>query len=516
MTLPAARLIAVTHRYGDHDALLDFSLEVRSRSLTGIIGPDGVGKSTLLGLISGMRKIQSGTVEVLGGNMAVGRHRRLASERIAFMPQGLGGNLYGDLSIAENIGFFARLFGVPAGRGRARTRELLDTTGLAPYADRRVAKLSGGMKQKLGLCCALIHEPELLILDEPTTGVDPLSRRNFWDLVRRMRAHLENLTVLVATAYMEEAEHFDRLIMLDGGKLLAEGSPADLRAATSATSLEAAYVSLLPETRRQNARPLDLTPRSFTNSENAIETSDLTRRFGDFTAVDRVNIRIAKGEIFGFLGPNGCGKSTTMKMLTGLLPATSGDATLFGQSVASGGIELRRRVGYMAQSFSLYGELTPDENFALHGRLFDLDRATLAARTEELVARFDLGRFRHRAAGSLPLGIRQRLSLAVATLHSPDVLILDEPTSGVDPLARDDFWRLILEMARNEDVTIFVSTHYLNEAIRCDRVALMNAGRLLASAPPAEIAAMAGGDFEQAFVDLIAEDERRRDLGAAA
>jgi ribosome-dependent ATPase len=504
---PVARFDAVTHRYGASRALDDVSLSIPAGCMVGLIGPDAVGKSTLLGLLAGVRRLRQGRISVLGGDLADRRHRAGLRARIAYMPQGLGGNLYPELTVVENVDFFGRLFGLDSEARRARIAELLEATGLAPFPDRRERDLSGGMKQKLGLCCALVHDPELLILDEPTTGVDPLSRLQFWELVERMRARLPGMSVVVATAYMEEAERFDHLVLLDDGRVLADGPPAALEARAGATSLEAAYVAFLPEERRRGHHAFRVPPRPARSDEAAIEAEDLTRRFGPFTAVDRVSFRIGRGEIFGFLGPNGCGKSTTMKMLTGVLEPTEGRCRLFGRPVDSRDVETRRRLGYMSQSFSLYTELSVRQNLELHGHLFALSGAALAARVAELAALFDLEDALDQSAADVPLGVRQRLSLAVAVIHSPEVLILDEPTSGVDPVARDRFWELLAHLSRERGVTIFVSTHFMNEGARCDRIALMNAGRVLAcDAPAALVAAQQAESLEEAFIALIRAD----------
>ena len=504
---PVAALEGVVQRYGRVAALDGVNLEIPAGRTIGIIGPDGVGKSTLLALVSGARRIHAGRVRVLGGDMADARHREAAGPRIAYMPQGLGRNLYPDLSVRENVDFFARLFGQGRAEREARIADLLAATGLAPFPDRLARKLSGGMKQKLGLCCALVHDPDLLILDEPTTGVDPLSRRQFWDLVDRMRARRPGMSVLVATSYMEEAERFDWTIAMDAGRVLATGAPAAMKARTGTATLEEAFVALLPEARRAGHRRLVVPPRVPGAEETpAIEAQGLTRRFGDFTAVDGVTLRVARGEIFGFLGSNGCGKTTTMKMLTGLLPASSGEARLFGRPVDARDPEARRRVGYMSQSFSLYGELSVRGNLELHARLFQMPRRTAQARIVALIERFGLAEHAEAASGGLPLGLRQRLSLAVAVLHEPEMLILDEPTSGVDPVARDGFWELLADLSRRQGVTIFVSTHFMNEAARCDRISLMHAGRILATGAPDELVRARGAaSLDEAFVGYLEE-----------
>ena len=500
----AARLEAVTHRYGDTVALDGITLDLPAAGTVGLIGPDGVGKSTLLALIAGARKIQTGRVLALGGDMAERRHRQRVCPRIAYMPQGLGKNLYTDLTVAENLRFFGRLFGQGREERRARIADLLRSTGLDPFPNRRAGNLSGGMKQKLGLCCALIHDPDLLILDEPTTGVDPLSRRQFWDLIDRIRAQRPGMSVIVATAYMDEAERFDFLIAMNDGAILATGSPAAIKARAGTESLEDAFIDLLPAARRRGHRNLEIPTRAPGDRKPAIVAEGLTRRFGKFTAVDQVSFEIERGEIFGFLGSNGCGKTTTMKVLTGLLPASEGKAWLFGEQTRAHDLATRKRVGYMSQAFSLYAELTVRQNLDLHARLFHLPRDAVADRIADLMARFDLTDYADAQAEKLPLGVRQRLSLAVAIIHEPEILILDEPTSGVDPIARDGFWELLIDLSRNQGVTIFISTHFMNEAARCDRISLMHAGRVLASGSPATLTERRGVDtLEEAFIGYL-------------
>ncbi|MCZ7857853.1 MULTISPECIES: ribosome-associated ATPase/putative transporter RbbA [Agrobacterium] len=502
---PVARLTDVRLTFGSTIALADISVEIPAGRMIGLIGPDGVGKSSLLSLVSGARAIQNGKVEVLGGDMSDPRHREDTCPRIAYMPQGLGKNLYPTLSVFENIDFFGRLFGQGSRERQARIAELLKSTGLEPFADRPAMKLSGGMKQKLGLCCALIHDPDLLILDEPTTGVDPLSRRQFWELISSIRAGRPGMSVIVATAYMEEAAGFDWLVAMDGGKILATGSPAELLERTSAPNLDAAFIALLPEEKRKGYHEVHIAPRKVAGeADYAIEASHLSMRFGDFTAVDNVSFKIPRGEIFGFLGSNGCGKSTTMKMLTGLLAASEGEAKLFGHKVDASDMAIRHRVGYMSQAFSLYSELTVRQNLDLHARLFKLPEDTIQPRIAEMAERFDLGAVMETLPDDLPLGIRQRLSLAVAMIHSPDILILDEPTSGVDPVARDGFWQILADLSRNDNVTIFISTHFMNEAERCDRISLMHAGKVLISDTPDAITrSRNAATLEEAFVAYL-------------
>ncbi|MBK1636431.1 hypothetical protein CKO19_11865 [Rhodovulum adriaticum] len=512
----AARLTGVTQRYGAVTALDDVGLTLRPGGVLGLIGPDGVGKSTLLALMAGVRRLQQGRVEVLGGDMADPAHRAACAPRIAYMPQGLGRNLYSTLSVRENVDFFGRLFGQGARERRWRIDELLAGTGLAPFAARPAGKLSGGMKQKLALCCALIHDPDLLILDEPTTGVDPLSRLQFWRLIDRIRARRPGMSIVTATAYMSEAERFDRLVAMEAGQVIASGTPAELRAKTGTETLEEAFIAFLPSDKRGDHATITLPPLPERDGAPAIMAQDLTRRFGDFTAVDHVSFRIEKGEIFGFLGSNGCGKTTTMKMLTGLLDPTEGTAELFGRPVDASDLATRRRVGYMSQSFSLYAELSVRQNLVLHAQLFQFSRDRQRERVADLLERFDLAKVAEARPAHLPLGVRQRLQLAVAVLHEPEMLILDEPTSGVDPVARDRFWALLIGLSRQDGVTIFISTHFMNEAERCDRISLMHAGRVLAVGPPDELRAARGADsLEEAFIDVLRAETETADPDAA-
>ncbi|MBV2235237.1 MAG: ATP-binding cassette domain-containing protein [Sterolibacterium sp.] len=550
----AIRLRAVSHvyGYGKLQAVNGITLDIPAGRMTGFIGPDGVGKSTLLALIAGSTRVQGGRgrVLVLGHDMASPGQRARVCPDIAYMPQGLGRNLYPTLSVFENADFFGRLFGLSTPERKARIASLLAATGMSAFADRPAGKLSGGMKQKLGLCCALLHEPDVLILDEPTTGVDPLSRRQFWTLIDNLRATRPGMTVLVATAYMEEAERFDWLVAMHAGQVLATGTAEELKAASrhpshlshmnarekteadgqfganlaaSEVSLEAAFIALLPAEARAGHVALQVPPLDVSQHEIAIEARGLTRRFGDFIAVDHVSFRIQTGEIFGFLGSNGCGKTTTMKMLTGLLPANEGEAALFGQPVNARDIATRRRVGYMSQSFSLYTELSVRQNLDLHARLFHLPAARIAPRIEEMLTRFGLTPYVDERPDALPLGIRQRLSLAVAVIHAPELLILDEPTSGVDPVARDSFWQLLIDLSRRDKVTIFISTHFMNEAQRCDRMSLMHAGRVLTQGRPEDIRLACGAaTLEEAFISHLeaasaqqAEPSGNDDLQAA-
>lgn len=522
MTDTVARLEGVRHVYGGCHALTDIHIEMPAGCMVGLIGPDGAGKSTLLGLIAGARKLQVGLLEVLGGDMASQQFRSRLAPRIAYMPQGLGGNLYHTLTVDENIGFFADLFGLTGDGRKQQIHRLLEATGLLPFRDRPAGKLSGGMKQKLGLCCALIHNPDLLILDEPTTGVDPLSRARFWDLIDKIRAQQPGMSVLVATAYMEEAERYDWLAAMDDGAILATGSPMELRAQTNTPTLDEAFIVLssgtADETNRDNKEAgASLAASDTKDTVPAIEANHLTLRFGDFAAVKDVSFSISRGEIFGFLGSNGCGKTTTMKMLTGLLPPSEGDVLLFGKPLDARDLSTRQRVGYMSQGFSLYGELTVRQNLELHARLFHLPAEQVSVRVDELAQEFGLAEVMDQLASHLPLGVRQRLSLAVAVVHRPELLILDEPTSGVDPGARNQFWALLFRLSREDGVTIFISTHFMNEGERCDRISLMHAGEVLASAKPEVLIRDAGEqNLEGAFMRTLETATGTEDIGSGA
>ena len=503
----AVEIRGLSHAYRGKTALDNITLSLPQGASIGMIGPDGVGKSTLLALMAGVKTIQKGSVRVLGADPARRREREALLPRIAFMPQGLGKNLYPTLSVHDNVAFHARLFGLNRREREERIARLLDATGLTPFAERAAGKLSGGMKQKLSLCCALVHDPELLILDEPTTGVDPLSRRQFWQLVAELRAENPGMTVLVATAYMEEAEQFDYLLALDAGRVLACRPMAEVL--SGGITLEAAYVAMLPAERRSPWHDEMLTPFAADPAlPPAIEAEHLSKRFGDFIAVNDVSFRIAQGEIFGFLGSNGCGKSTTMKMLTGLLAASDGSARLLGKPVAAGNLETRMQTGYMSQAFSLYEELSVRQNLVLHARLYRIAQA--AAAIDGVLRQFELAEHADSLPAALPLGVRQRLQLAAACLHRPKVLILDEPTSGVDPAARDMFWQYLLQLSRQERVTIFVSTHFMNEAERCDRISLMHRGRVLAVGTPAELVQrQQAASLEESFIRFLEQDEAR-------
>jgi ribosome-dependent ATPase len=494
----------VSHRYKKAVGLDALDLSLKRGRFHVIVGPDGVGKSTLLALIATAKKLQRGSLSVLGRDVHRYRARRELSHRIAYMPQGLGRNLYPDLTIAEHLDYFATLFGVSSSHRRTRGEMLLKRTGLAGFEDRRARNLSGGMKQKLALCCSLIHEPELLVLDEPTTGVDPLSRREFWSLLKEARQEQPSLTVICSTGYIDEANQFDEIVFIHGGKVLLQGDVETIRSTAPGRSLASAYASVLKENGAADVSNLPELRSQPPLDDIIIEAKGLTKRFGSFTAVDSIDLSVRRGEIYAFLGPNGCGKSTTMRMLTGLARPSSGNIRIFGEEPKAGSRKLRAMIGYMSQSFSLYGELSARRNLDLNLRLQHIPGTERRQRADEMLERFDLAAIAERKASDLPLGQRQRLALACAVGHRPPLLILDEPTSGVDPSAREAFWRELHRLADEDGVTIFISTHYLSEAERCDSVAFMDAGKILATGAPEELKTRLQADtLEEAFITCL-------------
>lgn len=525
------------------------SLDVRRGELFGLIGPDGAGKSTVLHTAAGVLRFDSGEVRVFDVRLDSESAAERIKTRIGFMPQGLGLNLYGDLSVDENIDFFARLRLITPTELARRKARLLAMTRLERYRARPMKQLSGGMKQKLGLVCTLIHEPELVLLDEPTTGVDPVSRRDFWTILAEL-LHENGATALVSTAYMDEASRFHRIALMYGGRILAAGEPdavsgsvpgavvtvrsvdqgaahaqlkqrfphvellgarlkvfvpnADPATAESAVratldplpvdeittddpGLEEAFVALLPPraTKVSDVTQLRRSARSRLSSrDSAIEARELSRSFGKFMAVDRVSFRVPQGEIFGLLGANGAGKTTVIKMLTGIVRPTAGVGQVAGVDMRTASRAIKERIGYMSQAFSLYTDLTAIENIRLYAGIYGLTAAETRKRIEWLVDMAGLAGYESRGTASLPMGLRQRLALGCALVHRPQVLFLDEPTSGVDPVGRAEFWDILFALSRAEGVAILITTHYMSEAERCDHLALMHSGRVVADAPP--------------------------------
>jgi ABC-type multidrug transport system ATPase subunit len=462
-------------------------------------------------MLAGILDPHGGELRVLGRNFPVGAEA--VKEEIGYMSQRFG--LYPDLTVAENIAFYAEIFGVTGPELRQRSERLLAFSGLAPFKGRQAGRLSGGMKQKLGLCCALIHKPRLLLLDEPTNGVDPVSRRDFWRILREL--HAEGVTILVATAYLDEASRCDRVGLIHGGRLIACDTPAALTD-NGATPLEEVVIGriggeLSPQ--QSNANP----PQSPFNKEGGHETavslSNLTKRFGDFTAVAGISLTVPRGQIFGFLGPNGAGKSTTIRMLCGILSPTSGSGSVAGFDITSQPERIKENIGYMSQRFSLYEDLTVEENIAFYGGIYRLPADRLKERADWVIAMAGLTERRHSLAGELSGGWRQRLALGCAILHEPAIIFLDEPTSGVDPLSRRSFWGLIRSLAAG-GVTIFVTTHYMDEAEFCDRLALIYRGELVAIGTPEELKQerAVGGvlpSLEDVFIGLIEERDSKSD-----
>jgi ABC-type multidrug transport system ATPase subunit len=563
---PVIRVEGFGKRYGQRVAAQDVSLEVARGEIYGLIGPDGAGKSSLMKAIAGVLSFESGRVAVLGTRLDSEAAAEHIKDRLGFMPQGLGLHLYPELSVEENIDFFARLREVSERDLAARKQKLLAMTRLAEFHDRPMKNLSGGMKQKLGLACTLIHEPELIVLDEPTTGVDPVSRRDFWGILAALLRE-RGTTALVSTAYMDEASRFHRVSLFYGGRVVASGEPdaiqamapgsevrvrvgaqAEARArlqeqfaqvealgpwlrvfvpragrdaATNAVrtalagmaveelvpnnpDLEDVFIALLRE-RELATLPPDLgttAPQPSASADHgvAIEASGLTRDFGTFRAVDDVSFRVAHGEIFGLLGANGAGKTTVIKMLTGILAPTKGEGHVAGADMRRAGTAIKRRIGYVSQAFSLYTDLTVQENILLYAGVYGLTSNEARERAAWVLDMGGLHGHERDAAASLPMGLRQRLALGCALVHRPQVLFLDEPTSGVDPIGRRRFWDILFRLSREEGVAILITTHYMLEAEHCDRLALLFAGRIVADAPPAtlkrEVEAEAGALLE--------------------
>lgn len=546
------RVRSFAKRYKKHTAVQGVDLTVRKGEIYGLIGPDGAGKSSMMKAIAGVLTYDEGTVAVFETSIDSERAAEQVKQRIGFLPQGLGLNLYADLSVEENIDFFARLRLVPEQALRERKTRLLAMTRLTAFRHRLMKNLSGGMKQKLGLICTLIHEPELAILDEPTTGVDPVSRRDFWAILAEL-LHEKGMTALVSTAYMDEAARFHRLSFLSNGRVLVSGTPAEVQALIPGSmvtfeatpqlealarmkrrfkqvealgpklhvfteeidparavqgivsglgdikleqvqveepELEDVFVALLI---RQGAGAevpeLPATVSRVDNHGLAIEAKALVRDFGLFRAVDRVSFQVRPGEIFGLLGSNGAGKTTVIKMLTGILPPTGGEGWVAGADIETAGGSIKERIGYVSQAFSLYLDLTVEENIRLFAGIYGLDRRATNERFAWIVSMAGLTGYESNLTSRLPMGVRQRLALGCALVHQPRVLFLDEPTSGVDPIGRRHFWDVLSRLAREEGVAILVTTHYMSEAEHCDHLALMYAGRIVAEGAPAAMKA---------------------------
>jgi ABC-2 type transport system ATP-binding protein len=561
------------------EALADVSLDVRKGALTALVGPDGAGKTTLLRLACGLIAPDGGDLQVIGIDIA--KEPQHVQDRIGYMPQKFG--LYEDLSVQENLDLYADLHGVTQSQRDETYPRLFEMTQLGRFKQRPAGKLSGGMKQKLGLACTLVRAPELLLLDEPTVGVDPLSRRELWEIVFKLVKE-DGLSVIIATSYLDEAERCEHAVLMHAGKILDQGPPSEITAKADgccfmvqgmndmpARSLQARLFALpgivdaVPEAGRvrivrkpdQKDEPLELggtkletesvAPRfedafmilfdavagdterkghdgaSSSNrngDETVVEVRDLVRKFGDFTAVDHVSFCVRKGEVYGLLGPNGAGKSTTFRMLCGLLPASGGTLMVAGSDLLKAGAKARERLGYVAQKFSLYGQLSVDENLEFFASAYGLRGKRRKDRLAALKSQFELDQFSRLPSGQLPGGFKQRLALAAALLHEPDILFLDEATSGADPLARRQFWGRITALSE-QGVTIIVTTHFMEEAEYCDRIIILDAGKNLAEGTPVEIRAHAGAHgeaaatMEEAFITIV-EKERHKTMERAA
>ena len=549
-------------------ALDDVSFQVAPGTLTALVGPDGAGKTTLIRLMAGLMVADAGDLTVLGVNAK--SDPQAIQSRIGYMPQRFG--LYEDLSVQENLDLYADLHDVSAEARKTRYPRLMEMTALGPFTRRLAGKLSGGMKQKLGLACALVRSPDLLLLDEPTVGVDPLSRRELWDIITRL-VREEGVPVLLSTSYLDEAARCDHAVVLHEGKLLSEGPPANVAALAEGrtftvapkageparelqarlldepdvldASPEAGHVRIVVSERRPDSpdmgapRPaMSPVPARFEDGfmillqpaagpPNAaaadmklehppagvaktlvIEVDDLVKRFGDFVAVDHISFQVGRGEIFGLLGPNGAGKTTTFRMLCGLLHATSGALKIAGADLKRSPASARQKIGYVAQKFSLYAQLSVAENLDFFASAYGLYGARRRQRIDWAMAQFELGAVSHQLGGQLPGGYKQRLATAAALLHEPDILFLDEATSGADPLARREFWRRITALAK-QGVTVIVTTHFMVEAEYCDRIAILDSGRILAQGSPTEIrqrgvtASNAQPTMEDAFIAVI-------------
>lgn len=578
MTDFTVRADGVTKRFRDRDlgvitAVDGLSLEVRTGELTALVGPDGAGKTTLIRMMAGLLRPDSGVLSVLDLDVAV--DPQAVQDRISFMPQRFG--LYEDLSVQENLDLYADLHGVPAAIRQKRFARMLEVTDLVRFTRRPAGQLSGGMKQKLGLACTLVRSPDLLLLDEPSVGVDPLSRRDLWQIVQQL-VEDEGLSVIVSTSYMDEAERCARVVVMQGGRVLAAGEPATLRArahgltyrvtpppgiparrfqarlidapelivdavpqggdvrfirqpgahetelralmdgapfAALPEELEDAFMILLRQQHAAIPAPVVSMPTKRATDAGkgpVIVVRDLVRRFGDFTAVANTSFEVRRGEIFGLLGPNGAGKTTTFRMLCGLLPATSGHLEVAGLNLRHARAQARARIGYVAQKFALYGNLTVRENLAFFGGAYGLTGRTLRNRIAQIVEQFDLDPSAR--SGLFPAGYKQRLAMATGLLHQPEILFLDEPTSGIDPLTRRAFWRTITALAE-AGVTIVVTTHFMEEAEYCDRIAIQDAGEMLAIGSPREVRDRVGArDMDSAFIAIV--ETSRRDRSAAA
>ncbi|MCF0201900.1 MAG: ABC transporter ATP-binding protein [Bacteroidaceae bacterium] len=463
----------ISKKYGGVEALRDVSLTVKKGELFGLIGPDGAGKTSIFHILTTLRKADSGEARVCGLD-CIGDYREIRT-RLGYMPGRF--SLYPDLTVEENLNFFASIFGVDK-----NDHSLIKPIWrqIEPFRKRRAGKLSGGMKQKLALCCALIHKPEVLLLDEPTTGVDAVSRQEFWQMLRSLKG--ENITILVSTPYMDEAMLCDRIALINEGVIMETDTPQGLIDKYRMPTIEDVFVKLMGNlSDRLQARAFDAVGRDV-----VIDVKGLTKSFGGFKAVDNISFSVAKGEIFGFLGANGAGKTTAMRILCGLSIPTSGTGIVAGHNVMTDAEQIKKHIGYMSQKFSLYDDLTVWENIELYGGIYGLYGNELKRRGEEMLEKLRFTNAKETIVKSLPLGWKQKLAFSVAMIHRPGIVFLDEPTGGVDPVVRRQFWGMIYEAAQG-GTTIFVTTHYMDEAEYCDRISIMVDGRIEALDTPANL-----------------------------
>ena len=509
LATPAAPIVVANQlekRFGRKTALHDLSFAVKAGEMLAVVGPDGAGKTTLIQLLAGLLEPSAGSAFVAGLDVRSAGTR--LGERIGYMSEGF--TLYGSLSVTENLAFVAELYGVTGREREQRTADLLRFSRLDAALNRRASQLSGGMQKKLALCCVLIHRPRVLLLDEPTLGVDPLSRQEFWRMLEHFLS--EGMAIVVTTAYLDEAERCQQAVLLHDGKALALGSPAELRAQvatpeTPSPTLDDVFVNRMSAaSRTSDVAPEPSVARPAVTG--GITANNLTRRFGSLIAVDRVTLDVRPGEVFGLVGPNGSGKSTLIRMLVGLLEPTDGDAEVAGLRVTGSTGVLHQRVGYMSQKFSLYRDLSVDENLDFFGGVYGLHGSRLANQKHWATRLAGLGGQGRARTSALAGGHRQRLALAAALLHAPAVLFLDEPTSGVDPIARRRFWTLIHAVAA-AGTTVLVTTHYLDEAERCDRIALLSSGQVIALGSPAELKAAVTTDLVGGWFGVQAENPVR-------
>ena len=503
-TRPAVEVHDLGKRYRSHWALKDVGFAVAPGEMLAIVGADGAGKTTLIQLLAGLLEPSAGSATVAG--LDVASSDTALGERIGYMSEGF--TLYGSLTVAENLAFFADLYGIAGAERDSRTADLLRFSRLDAALHRRASQLSGGMQKKLALCCVLIHQPDVLLLDEPTVGVDPLSRQEFWRLLERFL--VGGVAIVMTTAYLDEAERCQQVVLLDAGRVLASGRPEELRRDAQHSEqrtmarLEDVFIAHVAGTGPASASvPVPVSHDRNSLAESGITATGITKRFGPLTVLNDVNLEVRPGEVFGLVGPNGSGKSTLIRILTGLLQPTSGRAAVAGHPVGGSRGTVQQLLGYMSQRFSLYLDMSVQENIRFYGGIYGLAGARLGDRELWALSLAGLPDGTPRTS-SLGGGQRQRLALGVALLHDPRVLFLDEPTSGVDPLARRRFWDLIYAVAQS-GTAVLVSTHYLDEAERCDRVGLLDAGRLVAVGTPSELKAQAtaglGGRFYSAETD---------------